>query len=353
MKIKNNQQGIVSIVVTMIILIILSLVVTGFAQLARREQRDSLDRQLNTQAYYAAESGVNAAVNAINAPVGSNAYSKLNANPANKDNCPNDSSGILGSGSNILGDPSIQYTCLLIDQKPRKLEYSAIETTKSTVIPIHAVDNVTGADSIFDSITIGWQNSDNSGGSFPATTAGFPALSAWSASYAAPVLRIDIIPSGSAISRNLLLDNTFTAFLYPSSGGGTIAYSSGIGANQGAIVSGNCDNANPALNRKKCEVVISGLNRTDYYLRVKSVYKQASATVSAKDAGNQIIRIRGAQAEIDSTGKAGDVLRRIRVRVPSTNTNFEYPEGAMDSADSICKRLLATPDSTTSQCTGP
>ena len=55
-----NEEGIVSIVVTLIIMIVLTLIVTGFAQLARREQREALDRQLSAQASYAAESGINA-----------------------------------------------------------------------------------------------------------------------------------------------------------------------------------------------------------------------------------------------------------------------------------------------------
>ena len=40
-------------------MIVMSLIVLGFAQISRRNQRESLDRQLSTQAFYAAESGVN------------------------------------------------------------------------------------------------------------------------------------------------------------------------------------------------------------------------------------------------------------------------------------------------------
>ena len=65
-QLKNNEQGLVAIVVTLIIMLVLTLIVTGFAQLARREQREALDRQLASQALYAAESGVNAAEAAVN-----------------------------------------------------------------------------------------------------------------------------------------------------------------------------------------------------------------------------------------------------------------------------------------------
>jgi len=56
---QRNQSGMVSIMVTMILMIVMSLIVVGFAQVSRRNQRVALDRQLSTQAFYAAESGVN------------------------------------------------------------------------------------------------------------------------------------------------------------------------------------------------------------------------------------------------------------------------------------------------------
>ena len=49
-------------------IVIISLIVLGFAQLARRNQRQTLDSQLSTQTYYAAESGVNAALRIVRSP---------------------------------------------------------------------------------------------------------------------------------------------------------------------------------------------------------------------------------------------------------------------------------------------
>jgi hypothetical protein len=48
----------------------------------------------------------------------------------------------------------------------------------------------------------------------------------------------------------------------------------------------------------------------------------------------------GAQAVIDSTGKAQDVLRRIQVNVPlrATSQN-ELSDYAIQSTDAICKRF--------------
>lgn len=62
---KQNQHGIVSIFVAVMFVLITSLITTSFAFLMRREQQQVLDQQLSTQAFYAAESGVNDAVKAL------------------------------------------------------------------------------------------------------------------------------------------------------------------------------------------------------------------------------------------------------------------------------------------------
>ena len=59
-----DQRGFAAIVVALVLILVLSLLTIGFAELMRHEQRSALDKQLSSQAYYAAESGVNDAVSA-------------------------------------------------------------------------------------------------------------------------------------------------------------------------------------------------------------------------------------------------------------------------------------------------
>ena len=59
MDLRKNQDGIVSLIVSITIMIIISLVVISFARLMRTEQEQALDRQLSSQAFYAAETAVN------------------------------------------------------------------------------------------------------------------------------------------------------------------------------------------------------------------------------------------------------------------------------------------------------
>jgi len=47
-KLSKNQTGLVSIMVTIIMMLVISLIVLGFATVTRRNTREALDRQLST-----------------------------------------------------------------------------------------------------------------------------------------------------------------------------------------------------------------------------------------------------------------------------------------------------------------
>lgn len=344
----RDQQGLVSILVTMIFLIVISLIVVGFAQIARREQRQALDRQLSAQAFYAAESGINIAKDVINAPKGSSSYSKFNNSPADKTICDNDDPIFKYE----LDGSNVKNTCLLIDQAPRTLQWKSINPTKSTIVPIRAYNSDRSVALDFTSLKFEWQNEFNPGDQVR-TNLELPEYSVWdSGNYVAPVLRVEIIPSDkSPTTRTVLLNETATVLLTPSASGSNVLVSDISGLNQGGVVAAGCDTTT-----RKCSATISGLSQHEYYLRIKSVYKTATVTVSAdgKSAAGVVepARIGGAQAEIDSTGKAVDVLKRVRVKMPYNNLNYDYPEGVLESADTVCKRLSVTPSVITSDCTG-
>ncbi len=326
---KNNQSGMVSIIVTMIIMIVLTLIVLGFAQLARREQRATLDRQLSTQAFYAAESGINDARRALaNLPVGTpTPYEKQNCAPDGV--VPNNS---LDSGTNVA------YTCLLIKQKLPNLVYGNVGTDKSIIVPI----NFEGGSS---DLKISWQGKDGQTGIRGGTT-NFPKEDTWSPASPNPgnvgVLRIDIVPV-SNLDRATMSSSTYTAFLYPAGSGGSssVPYVPGP-SNQGKIVSVNCINPDPY----KCAINITGLNgTTKYMMRMKSIYTASAVDISTT---NPNVTLSGAQAEIDSTGKAQDVLKRLKVRTPiagSGSGDVFLPEYALETAGDICKLYDLMPSS--------
>lgn len=316
----NNQQGMVSIVVTMIIMVVLTLIVTGFAQLARREQREALDRQLSTQALYAAESGVNDVIKQI----------KSGATVVDNDACS------PGATSNINGT-DVQYTCLLVSSKNKTQKYQNVQIDTSTIA---SIELATGT---LKKLNIDWENKadrhDLSDASqLAATSTPLVPVDEWGAT-SVGILRVDLVPIDS-LNVDSLKANTLTAFFYPKETGGTgsINYPAAI-ANKGSIVTSKCGDASYY---KKCRVTVTGLEaHTKYIIRIKSIYTVSDVEVCANDCGSETLT---GQYQIDSTGRANDVLKRISVRYPKFNpSNTVFPEYVLDSADDVCKLMSVWP----------
>ncbi len=328
----SREAGMVAIMTTMILMIVISLIVLGFAQVSRRNERQALDRQLSTQAFYAAETGVNDASEILKTAIDA-------GNPVeDKTSCGSTAgAGFYGSLDPVIDDNNnVEYTCLLVDSTPPSLVYSSIGST-GTVIP------VTAASGNIASLRLTWQSKD--GTSTPAnncpTSAAsgtLPAASGWgTCGYG--VLRFDLVPTaGSTHTLASLQAATMTTFLIPLRPAQpttpSVNYSTG-GANNKVAVS--CSNTN-------CQFTVNfPAPSNQYYLRVRSIYRTASIEVeafSAINAGGSVVSLSGTQALVDSTGKAEDVLRRIQVRVPlagsSSNLLSDY---AIQSNEAICKRF--------------
>jgi Tfp pilus assembly protein PilX len=320
----SRESGMVAIMVTMILMIVISLIVLGFAQISRRNQRQALDRQLSTQAFYAAETGINDAAELIK-----NAVAGGTAVPAKPD-CASTGSGFYSTSPTLDASSSVSYTCLTVNPTPSTLAYNSIGTT-GTVVPLLATSGTIA------SITLNWQSKDSSAtpvASCPTGTATvFSAASAWNCGYG--VLRFDLVPTAGSLSLAGLQSATMTAFVVPLASGGTgtanpITYTTGGGNSMLGVI---CSNSG-------CSLTVNGLTQGKYYLRVSSLYKDASLQITAVSGTGTAVSFQGAQALLDATGKAQDVLRRIQVRLPlsgsSANGMSDY---AIQSSEAICKRF--------------
>ncbi len=325
--IKGNQSGLASILVAGIFIALLTLVVTSFALLMRQEQRQALDRQLSTQAYYAAESGVNDAIKAL----------QIDPNIPNTNDCSE--TGTVTGGKKLDDqNTGVTYTCVLLDKTPGTLEYSPTSTEKSTIVKITASEEI-------NSINLSWEPLTDISDTGYVENSGHPLPMSNSIGdtsnqvRAAGVLRTSLIPIKPPISREQLINETQTLYLYGKKSDtagqfGTHAYAPGV-PGQGVFVDGEC-NAGSLPN--DCNMTINGLSGTNtYYLRLKSIYAQHKVVISA-NGNNGRVEFSNSQAVIDATGKANDVIRRIQVRVP-LNSDFNYPEYALETTDSICKRF--------------
>jgi len=332
-RIHKNESGMASMVIAILIVIVVTTIVLGFMQIIRREQRRSLDNQLSSQAYYAAESGVNDAIKAV----------RQQSFTTDKTTCAPLSSGpaaITGNGSNFLtADGNIQYSCLLVDQSPTSLVYDKVSTTHGNVFPLV---NSAGA---IDSVTFTWQNPDGISSSTrqPApTTFDFPPAATWNS---LGLLRVDIIPVPS-VARASLIANQRTYFMYPSRGGSATVI--GYGGSSGDILDGNCSNGAVVNTSHVCSVTINGLAAMSaagpIYVRVLAMYNPVKLTITGKDGAGAVAGLSGAQTLVDATGKAADVQRRIQVRVPFQDADL--PDYAIASMDSFCKKFTASADGT-------
>jgi len=323
----NKQKGFVSIIVAAVLMILLSLITIGFSRLMQREQRQALDRQLSTQAFYAAETAVN------------DVRSNLEAGtlPAgDKTTC--DVSGIWNNGIIDTGTPEISYTCLQYDTSPLDLLFTdTVNTVSSKVFPVEANSDIA-------SIKFEWTGEGGSrliDATYNSCAVGTVPLPASFSAGSIPLLRLDLIkaPIG-ALDRDTLINNTASLYLYPKGcGTNTIDFTTAIGSNSGQVIEVDCD--------PDCYIDITGLSGSArYYARVKSVYNNVgSLRVTAVNSATAPLELKNAQTLVDATGKANDVLRRIEVRIPNS-PNYRWPEAVAETTEGLCKLLTVAPPDT-------
>jgi hypothetical protein len=321
---RYSQAGMVSIMTTMVLMIVISLIVLGFAQLSRRNQRETLDRQLSSQAFYAAESGVNDVRELIQTALAGGAVTI-----PEKNGCTD--TGTAGFYASLDPDidstKGVRYTCMLVDPSPTELRYN-IDTT-SVVVPM-----ISGDGTNFSTIRLNWQSKVTSGSPIsgcPTTTNNaFSPAASWSCGYG--VLRFDLVPVAGVLNADSLRTGTMTLFGVPFSSGGIS--STGFVAD-----TANNNRRGIACNNSGCSLTITGLSQNAYYMRISSIYQGMALQITGTNSGGLPAQLSGAQAVIDATGKAQDVLRRIQVHVPlrASSENL-LSDFAIQSTDAICKR---------------
>ncbi len=317
---KNNQRGVVSIMVTMIMMLVISLIVLGFSQVARRNQREALDRQLSTQAYYSAETGVNDATTAIQG----GAITDLYTNPTYGKNCGAFSSALGAAKATLNTSTGAEYTCLLVNPSPDTL-VGQLSLGGQLVWPL-----ANNGGTNIRILTFTWAEDSAATATQKATACtavGLLPATSWPCSYG--ILRADIVKtSAGAVSQAALTDNTGTGTTFMVPATSTVA--------QPFSYAGQYDRVKCAGGTCKFTLTMPG-DSSSYYARLTTQYLSTdSVSISGTDVGGSTLHFTGAQAVVDSTGKAQDELRRLQVRVPLTGSSL-LPLNALQSTASICK----------------
>lgn len=316
----RQDAGIVSIMVTLIMMTVISLLVLGFAEISRNEQRNSLDDQLSTQAYYAAESGINDVRVIINQQLAAGQA------VASGTICPTTAGGSPYAALPMTIDNShgVAYTCEIINAAPHVISYTV--SYAPTVVPV-----VSQGPAPFSQVTLTWSHADGAVSDLSTCPAAgvFPVATNWNCPF--PVLRIDMVDATN-MSRANWSGNTATMFFAPSNNAGA-SVSMKPNPPHGSITAADCTSGANGI----CTVTIKGLTDLGYYMRVSTLYGTKSKLTLTAPAN---MGFANAQAVIDSTGKAEDVLRRVVVAVDLTDANSHpVPSAAIITQDSLCKRF--------------
>jgi Tfp pilus assembly protein PilX len=347
-KLSSNQQGFASIVVALIFIIVLALLTVGFAQLSRREQQTALDKQLSDQAFYAAESGINDAYYQITSSSGD-----INSTTTgvDTDNCLSPSL-FTGHTDVINSTDSVSYPCVSVYLFPNSLNDSPLYAEKSWSTAFSNVNNDGSPTSNpLGTLDVYWKsynpidNSDapalNTAGGSTLNNNNLPTQSAWG--NAPALLQLNVTLLNSSFTRADLLAHTFTYYLYPHTASNPSGCT-GAGA-QGQIICSSITKAGYSSGAQVGGLAgLGGSTTSAYLITVNDYYTDSSISINALDNQGTPINFEGSQVDIDSTGKAQDVLKRIAAVVP-LNQPPTLPGFALE-AQNICKRLQTAPGDT-------
>ncbi len=328
MKKYNVQSGVVALITSIVVGLLLVAITTGAVGIMAAELRNSTDFDQSVRAYYAAESGVEDAINYIRNNVGNIT--------------PNTTCTTFHGNNNLSGDGVVSYTCQLISVEQQSLtgRLRAEESNQVSLVGIGA-----------DGVSLEWnlssppstdpqphtgngstwcsQTGTICGGGGTPIPPNFPASKDWQNQFPA-VIEFTFIsyPSSGTFTSSQV--NLQTLVLKPSPGA---LYNRVFTLDEFSLddnpIEVGCD-PTQAYNCKATVILHPGLN---YEVRMQARYSGTHYNLTATLGGS----IADSVALVDVTGKAGDVLRRVLVQIPLTPQPVNG--FALLADDQICKVL--------------
>ena len=376
----NKQKGAVSLFVVIFAALLLTVVTVGFVQIMLKDQQQANVNDLSQSAKDAAFAGVedakrllllnqscrdNTAASSVNCAA---IASALTPPPGQNETACNTLSqaGIVGETNNetIIQQSATDnaakldqaYTCVKIGVNTENYE-DKLEGGKSEMIPITGVSD-------FDSVEISWFSRKDVAAVDNNPTVGFPTTGPdvslppvgekWKFNYP-PLLRTQLIQTGEGFKLSELDDSqdgnksdANTLFLYPSATG-VENTDFALDARRVPTSSPQQIRCNSTFNDANfaCKATIALPNPIDgntanrnAYLRLTALYNDAQFSIKLKKGGADVL-FNGVQPEVDATGRANDVFRRVKARVKLSG-EFSYPEAAIDMTGNLCKNFSVT-----------
>jgi len=310
-----------SMLTVIFLALILTIITTSFVRLSVTEQRQAIDDDLTTRAFYAAESGVEDAKRAI-ARFQASQPVNLNADECQPADVVPD--GVLSA------DLDTEYTCQLIDMSPANFQ-AELSIWEAVTIPLRASGP-------FNAVRIDWHiyNAGDSYNRRGNSAQDLPTMPSWTGSNYPAMLRSGIFshPNSANFASDQVAQSVM--FLNPA-----VSVQSSNLSNDGQIRNGGCA-ASPNSGQYACTTTISGVNSArTFYLRLQSLYRGTNVQVTLLDNGTPV-PLDDVQAIVDVTARAGDVFRRVEARVSLITDGFPFPDIALWSNTDICKDFTVT-----------
>ena len=374
---KSREHGAVSLFIVVFTALLMSVVTISFVQLMVKDQEQATASDLSQSAYDSAQAGVEDAKRLLlleQACQNGTASSGVNCGAVTNVLTPAPGqrqtecntlaqSGIVTETNNETiiqqdaGDENLDqaYTCVKVAKNTEDV-LGDLDINESKIIPLNAAGEFTNVElSWFSDEDI--TTTDNPTIGFPSTGTNvhLPRVGTrWQYNYPA-LMRAQVIQLGGTFTLDQFNDatgsgrNANTLFLYPSA----------VGATTKSFATDGRRNPGNAPQPIRCRATLAGggyactvtlqlsapadgnTTNRNAYLRLSALYNQAHFSLRLTNSTGSDVPFNNVQPEVDSTGRANNLFRRVVSRV-ELRGEFEYPDVEMDVTGDLCKNFSVT-----------
>ena len=351
-RIRNNNEGIVSILVTIIFTIVIGLIIVGFSEASRNQARQTLDNQLSSGSYYAAQSGINELENILKSPP---------ASLSNQQSCCPISSCTSLSFSSASGST---ITCYSYNIQPAVLTAN-LGMNQGSIIHVNPIKPSGGGSDY--RLTFSWTASGakTPNGCQKLTLPTYDLYTYTSVNYNATcspgAIKADMSVDPSVCRNNpdergCLYNNSHSLFMIPQRNKvARTATHQGVAWNTNIIAAQSTvspyivytQRPSPFSTTVNVNVICSYTTNYCEWINLRALYAPSTVSVSATDITTITpVAFKNSQAQIDVTAKTQNVVRRLvaNVNISSSSTPTNVPNFAIQATNSICKRITVDND---------
>ncbi len=373
---KQSESGAVSLFVVIFAAMLLLIATVSFTRIMLADQRQATLNDVSQSAYDAAQAGVEDAKRVIlvaqdceSGRIADASRCQQIANVINAKRCNTVQAALYGNtklqeqmvrknASDSAADAMDQaYTCVTINKAP--MDYlGSLNKDQTAVVPISSSSPIT-------SVEVRWYNAADRTNDADMTL-GYPSYGSpanitlprvWRASNpiytnVPPMMRFQVASSDAALSGNQdqMRNAPGAAFLFPT----TSNFSE-------TTLSSRVTPSAPVLTKCSIQLAPGGYAcsmkvnlpapTSSTYVALTPLYGRTNFQLYAYNAAGQQISFGSAQIEVDSTGRANNLFRRILTRV-EIGGDVSYPNAALSVDNNVCKDFIVTknPSTFTQNC---